>query len=258
MSARQISVRDLPIKPADPGNPIPLYHQIETSLREFIQTGLLKPGDILPPEIELSRAFGVGRHTMRMALSRLTDDHLITRKAGRGTIVNPQTGRIQFFLDRSFTRQMEDLGRKAHSRVLQSFAGPIDHTAPAPLQSRLGSRGFFLMRLRYGDNEPIGLQKTTVVMDRCPDIDRYDFNQRSLYDVLLTHYGLVIHEITYTVSATTADDLKAELLQVRQGSALLVVNTCAYLDNHEAIEYTTSYYRADRYEYSTRSVYQPR
>lgn len=257
MDTRQITTNDLPITPADPNSPIPLYHQIETHLRGFIQSGELGPGDILPPEIELSRAFGVGRHTMRMALSRLADDHLITRKAGRGTMVSPQTGRIQFFLDRSFTRQMADMGRTARSRILQSFRGKIDASAPPILNDQRGAQCYFLMRLRFGDDEPIGLQKSTILTDLCPGLERYDFDEESLYDVLLREYRLVIHEIVHTVSAALADDVKAELLQINEGDPLLVVNTTAYLDNGDIIEYTTSYYRADRYEYNTRSTYPP-
>lgn len=257
METRQVTIEDLPITPADPNSPIPLYHQIETSLRGFIQTGDLGPGDILPPEIELSRAYGVGRHTMRMALSRLADERLITRKAGRGTMVSLQTGRIQFFLDRSFTRQMADMGRAARSRILQSFNGTVDTSAPPTLKQYDGARCYFLMRLRFGDEEPIGLQKSTILTDLCPGLERYDFNEESLYDVLLREYRLVIHEIVHTVSATVADDLKAELLKINEGDPLLVVNTAAYLDNGDLIEHTTSYYRADRYEYNTRSTYAP-
>lgn len=255
--ARQRYLHELPIRPVDPASPIPLYHQVETTLRALIQDGVLSPGDLLPPEMELSRAFGVGRHTMRMALSRLADDRLITRKAGRGTVVSRQMGRLQFFLDRSFTRQMADMGRRAHSRVLQAFSGVVDDSAPAALKARLGAPCFNLIRLRFGDDEPIGLQKSIVLTEQCPGLEQHDFNTESLYDVLARVYRLVVQEIRHTVTAVAADDLKAELLQVNVGDPLLLVNTAAYLASGEIIEYTTSYYRADLYEYSTSSTYSP-
>jgi len=254
---RQRSLDDLPIQPVDDSSPVPLYHQVETSLRALIQEGVLSPGDLLPPEVELSRAFGVGRHTMRMALSRLADAHLITRKAGRGTVVSRQTGRLQFFLDRSFTRQMADLGRRARSRVLQAFSGVVDDDAPPVLKSRSGEPCFTLMRLRYGDEEPVGLQKSIVLTKKCPGLEGHDFNEESLYEVLARLYRLEVHEIKHTVTAVAADDLKAELLQVSPGDPLLLVNTTAYLASGEIIEFTTSYYRTDLYEYSTRDTFSP-
>ena len=85
--AKQLYVSDLSIKPIDPDSPIPLYHQIEVDLRRLVDDDELSPGNLIPPELELSRAYGVGRHTMRTALSRLADDDLIARYSGRGTFV---------------------------------------------------------------------------------------------------------------------------------------------------------------------------
>ncbi len=246
---------ELPISPVDPESPIPLYHQVEADLRELIRSGTLSPGDVLPPETELSRVYDVGRHTVRQALARLVADQLIERKAGRGTSVKKQPDRTRFYLDRSFTRQMADLGRTARSQVLTTATGTIDSNAPQPLQSKRGTDYFYLERLRFGDDEPVGLQAARIATDRCPDLEQHDFNRLSLYDVLSREYRLAITRIEHTVSATLADPQQAELLRVRAGDPLLVIKTAAFLDNDEIIEFTTSHYRADRYEYSTTHTY---
>lgn len=257
MSQRQLHPGDLPIRTVEPASPIPLYHQVETSLREMINNGLLQPADVLPPELELARAYGVGRHTMRMALSRLVADNLIVRKAGRGTVVQARLDRMKFYLDRSFTRQMADMGRRARSRILEASTGTIDSSAPAPLLDKLGAPCFRLARLRFGDSEPIGLQSTTIVIEQCPDLPNFDFNQESLYDVLSREYRLAITEIRHTASAVIADELQAKLLQIKKGDPLLVIKTVAYLDSGEPIEATTSVYRADHYEYNIHDTFGP-
>jgi GntR family transcriptional regulator len=89
----------------------------------------------------------------------------------------------------------------------------------------------------------------------CPDLDQYDFEQASLYDVLARQYNLVISKIHYTVSAVAADQFQADLLQISEGEPLLRVNTTTFLDTGQLIEDTTSYYRADKYEYSTTHTY---
>jgi DNA-binding GntR family transcriptional regulator len=48
-----------------------------------------------------------------------------------------------------------------------------------------------------------------------------------------------------------ANDTLAGLLNIPPGSPLLHVVTSTYLEGDELIELTASYYRADRYEYST-------
>jgi GntR family transcriptional regulator len=150
---------------------------------------------------------------------------------------------------------MAELGRRAHSRVLFAEPGAVTRADPAPLRGRRGAPCFRLTRLRLGDDEPVGVQHTTVLTGRCPGVERHDFAHASLYAVLATEHALVVREIEHTVGAAVADDAHARLLGVAAGDPLLVVHTTALLARREILEYTTSHYRADRYEYTTRHVF---
>lgn len=249
--------KHLPLAKLDEGSPIPLYHQIEIDLRELITNGILTPGDALPPETELAERYGVGRHTMRMALGRLVVDGLLARRAGRGTVVRSQIDRRHFHLDRSFTRQMAEMGMHASSHVLRATDGTIDHNAPAILHHKIGAGCFILERLRFGDHIPIGLQTTVIVTALCPGIGTFDFTALSLYQILADEYNLVVNRIMHTVGAVLADREQAKWLHIQPRDALLLVKTSAYLENGDLIEFTTSYYRADQYEYSTTQVFTP-
>ena len=66
----------------------PIYQQLRDLLAERIAKGEWKPGAIIPNEGDLAREFGVSAGTMRKALSLLENEHLITRRQGRGTFVN--------------------------------------------------------------------------------------------------------------------------------------------------------------------------
>jgi GntR family transcriptional regulator len=122
----------------------------------------------------------------------------------------------------------------------------------------MGAPYLFLVRLRLGDNEPIGLQSALIITERCPGLEKYDFSQLSLYRILANDYKLRIAQISHTVSAVVADEFQAGLLRVAQSAPLLLVNTTAFLANQEVIEHTTSYYRADKYEFSTIHTYPQR
>jgi GntR family transcriptional regulator len=257
MDEPTFKVADLPITPVDPDSPVPLYYQIEEDLRRLIRAGKISPESPIPPELELGRAYGVGRHTIRMALARLVADNMIARRAGRGTFVKPQSDRMKFYLDRSFTRQMAELGRTAHSQVLEIMPSIITEKSPQIFHAKFGAPCLRLVRLRLGGDEPIGIQSSLILTELCPGLEKHDFNQHSLYDILAREYQLIITEIQHTVSATTADEIQADLLQISLGDPLLVVNTTTFLDNRQVIEYTTSYYRADKYEYSTTHTYAP-
>ncbi len=240
----------------DPNSPIPLYHQIEMDLRRLIRTGEIKVGDILPPETQLAAHYGVGRQTVRMALARLVDAGWLRRYAGRGTFIRqPDESQDTFYLDRSFTQQMEMMGLNAHSQVIHTYSSTIDSDAPPALRLQKDQPFFYLQRLRFGGDEPIGLQATTLISTLTPAIELYDFNTESLYNVLFNIYRLKIVRLEHTISAVTADVTQAELLHIQPGAALLVVNTTAALDTGDIIEATTSHYRADKYEYSTTHRY---
>jgi GntR family transcriptional regulator len=241
----------LPYSPVDTHSPVPLYHQIYLDLRRMIQEGIIPAGGMLPPEIEISEAYNVGRQTVRQGIARLVDDDLLERFAGRGTFVRAQPTHTQFFLDRSFSQQMRELGRVPHSRVLSIESGTIDVLQIPALQGYNGHACLTLERLRLGDDEPICHQVSTILSESCPGIEQQDFASQSMYEILATRYHLIINRIDHVVRATAADEYRAELLKVAEGTPLLFVGTTTYLDQGQIIEHTASYYRADKYEYST-------
>ena len=244
-------VPKLGVTPADPKNPLPLHYQVFADLKGVIQSGRVKAGDLLPPEVELARAYGVGRQTVRAAIARLVNEKLLERFAGIGTFVCAPADRTHFYLDRSFTRQMAELGLRARSQVLRQQCGVIDEHAPAELQARLGSSCLILERLRFGDDTPVGLQYTTVVMEACPGLEEYDFSEHSLYELLSNEYHLPIVRIRHVVSAVLANKEHSQLLQTPVGAPLLLVRSTAYLEGGEPIENSASVYRVDRYVFST-------
>jgi GntR family transcriptional regulator len=64
-----------------------LVDDTEVALRGWLATGTHRPGDRLPPELELAAMLGVSRGTLRTALDRLEEAGEITRRQGSGTYV---------------------------------------------------------------------------------------------------------------------------------------------------------------------------
>lgn len=61
---------------------------IAAELRRAILDGRYADGAQLPPERQLSRAFGAARSTIRKALRRLEEDGLVVRRVGSGTFIS--------------------------------------------------------------------------------------------------------------------------------------------------------------------------
>ena len=250
LELRQKSIEEIGITPVDENSPIPLYHQVHMDLLNLLQSSKLRPGDMLPTEKILSEAYHVGRQTLREAVAHLVNENLLERTQGRGTVVLAGQNRLKFFLDRSFAKQMIEMGLTPHSEVLRINRQKIDGTSPSSLHRKMGSDSLELIRLRFGDDTPIGVQYTTIITDACMELGDEDFENESLYSLLLTKYRLPITRIDQVVRAALADEWHKSLLKISGTAPLLLVYTTAYLDNSEPIEASTSYYQADKYEFS--------
>ena len=65
----------------------PLYLQVKQNILQLIDRGELKDGDRLPPETDLARICNLSRGTVRMALSELSREGLISRSPKRGSFL---------------------------------------------------------------------------------------------------------------------------------------------------------------------------
>ena len=70
-------------------DPTPLYVQLANILRALINSGELKPRELLPSESHLQQQYGVPRGTVRTAVGILRDEGLVVTIGGRGTFVRP-------------------------------------------------------------------------------------------------------------------------------------------------------------------------
>jgi GntR family transcriptional regulator of arabinose operon len=66
-------------------NPVPLYYQVYEALKKQMESGHLKAGDKLPSESEMIETYGIGRLTIRSALSKLVHEGYLRKLRGKGT-----------------------------------------------------------------------------------------------------------------------------------------------------------------------------
>lgn len=70
-----------PVPPAEPRDP--LFERV----RDYLLAGGVRPGDRIPPEVELAAHFGVSRYRIRTVLGALAHMGLLERTARRGTVI---------------------------------------------------------------------------------------------------------------------------------------------------------------------------
>jgi DNA-binding GntR family transcriptional regulator len=127
---------------------LPRYLEVAATLEARIADGTHAVGTLLPTESELQRSFSVSRFTVREALRKLTQDGLIQRRQGSGTLVASTQKRGRF---QQVVGSVDDLLQYAHdSSFLFSFAGPVqaDPELASILDCSLGEPWLKLTGLR--------------------------------------------------------------------------------------------------------------
>lgn len=195
-------------------NSEPNYRRIVRLLEQKIVAGEYPPGYQLPPERELCEIYGVSRVTARQALGELAQRDLVVRHQGQGTFVRRpkvDSSLLGFF---SISEALRADGRLVSTRVVTT---EITHPT-APEAEALGCEFeetvLRLVRLRFVDGDPYALETSTLQTRRFPNLDRYDFSARSLYDVLAREYGAKLVRARETLAPVLLKPEQAELLRV--------------------------------------------
>src|SRR5687767_4664008 len=98
------------LRPLDATSSLPLYQQLQRTLREAIQRRVLGPDDALPAERDLAVEFDVSRITVRKAIDGLVSEGLLSRRQGSGTFVCARVEK-NFSKLTSFSEDMRARGR---------------------------------------------------------------------------------------------------------------------------------------------------
>lgn len=239
----------------DHHSPVPLYHQVYLHLRQQIITLGLPAGQLMPSEKELGDFYSVGRQTIRRAIAKLVDEGLVERFPGKGSFIKKTKMHQDFFIERSFTKQMANYGVWVTSKVLDQFTGIVNEDSSGLLQKKLGSKYMQLNRIRFGEQTPLGLQKSTVLLDRCPNLKRYDFEKDSLYRILQEEFHLDIGAVQWEISGGIASEEQTKLLNIPSSSLIIIENSTTFLSDGDIIEVTRSFYPIDQFRYKMEYEY---
>lgn len=226
---------------------VPLYFQLMTMIKRQIDCGILKPGDMVPSESQLCSQYGVSRSTVRQALNQLAEKNLIIRRRGKGSFIsNPKYQRSLNHLY-SFTEDMLAMGFKPRSEILESsIINPSDDIVKQLELPNKESKVFKMTRLRIANDEALLIETSHIPLYLCPDIDKEDFSNTSLYSVLQNKYSLNLHRAFETYESIKLNKESAALLNCKSSSCAFSIQRIAYLDTGIPFELTNSIVRSDR------------
>jgi GntR family transcriptional regulator len=227
-------------------SPLPLYHQLYELLRGEILSGRWQPGDMLPPESELTETYEISRTTVRQVLDMLVHEGLIYRQRGRGSFVAHPTVEQTLVRIISFTDDMRQRGFESGTEVLSSDLVPAPSDIAQQLEVETGEDLARIKRLRLADGEPMSVEESFLVHRHCPGILEGDYALQPLR-VALEDHGIRWSHARQRIRAIVAPTELARLLAVEPESALLFIERVSYSQANVPVEFLRITYRADRY-----------
>ncbi len=248
LSAQERAERgSLPFQPLDKTSFIPLPAQMLAQLEGMIRSGKLAVGQPMPSEELLSRVYGVSRPTVRHTMELLRNHGYVVRLKGRGTFVCRPKVVKKLTQVSSFTEEIEGLGMAAGARVVSAGRRVAGADAARQLTIFRGTPVFNLQRVRTADGVPFAIDDSCVELARFAGIEKIDFTDSSLYNVLRQQYSVRLTRVDEAVEAHAASRAEARLLEVAPRTCLLRVQRTVWGADGRPVVTGESLYRGDCY-----------
>lgn len=232
----------------DKQSPLPIYYQIEAYLKQQIDNGTLKPGDVLPSEREFSEQFNVSRMTVRQAIMNLVNSGYLNRQKGRGTFVASQKIAMTLSGLTSFSEEIKHRGMRPYSRLLSFEKVPASERVAQQLRVPNQTPVYEMKRLRQADDIVLALETAYVPVALLPDLTEADV-AGSIYEYA-EQSGLRLKNATQTLEARSASPEEAELLTISPNAPVLLIDQRTYLEEGDMFEYSRSLFRGDSYSFT--------
>ena len=201
--------------------PIPQYRKLYETLRKHILEGVYKEGDLLPSENELCQLYAMTRPTVRQSLAALAGDGYIRKHQGKGSIVHRLPREIGILSVSGTTSAVGDRNLKTRiivKPVLKSW----DNDFMFPLSELEKESGcIYMERVRLLEGSPIFYDISFIANINLPRFTSRQFENRSLFQVLRSHYQVEIRGGEQRIKAIPATSKISRFLKIGKGEAVL-------------------------------------
>lgn len=232
--------------------PEPLHLQLEQQIVALIDAEHLAIGATLPPERRLAEALAVSRATVQTSYNALRLRGLLGGRGRRGSIVQAsRADRLLPGMDRlkGFTQEMQEMGRIASTRVLERTI-MSDRSMASLFGLRSDARFLHLLRVRYGDEQPLTVENAWYSLDIAPQLENAD-PLSSIY-AELSRIGLPLDYCDQTIETAMPSVGESEIFGFETSTPCLLIKRRSHVKSGAMVEYVEGLFRGDAYIYRLR------
>lgn len=230
---------------------MPRYRQIADALIGEIRDGRWEIGDTLPGDIELTRRFRVGRHTVRAALQQLERLGLISRRPRLGTVLLATEPTEAYTHSVQSTAGLLQYPPDTPLQITESGPLQVKGQLPGTLKLPRGSHWHHLGGLRASPDGGPPLCRVDVYL--LPELSGVETHitrdSKKIFEHIEEMAGRRVARVTINLEAAAVAPAVAASLQVAAGSPALAITRSFYDDDGILFEVSYSQHPAGRFSY---------
>lgn len=224
----------------------PIWKSIQDTLSADIANGHYAQGDKLPTEAELSKRFGVNRHTVRRALSEMAANGTVHSRRGAGVFVASRPTDYPIGRRVRFHQNLSDQGRLPAKQILRLETRLPDAREAEALRLNDGDQVHVYEGISLADDSPVALFKSVFPATRLPQM-LVDLAETKSVTQALARGG--VHDYTRAetrLTAKLATATQALNLHIQDGAPILRTQSINIDTDGVPVEFGLTWFAGDR------------
>lgn len=224
----------------------PLYSRIQEYIAELILSGKLAPDTKIQSERDFSEDLGVSRMTVRKAITELVNEGLLERKHGSGTYVAKPKITYESHELVNYVQAMQTRNIAAASQLLEFDEVVASRRLAESLSIEIGNQIYRVAILHFANRVPVILERVFIPCTTCPNLEEWNLEKTSFYDLLTDVYHIYPGRISQAVEAVIAAEPVAQQLRVNEGFPLLMLTRVIFeKGSQKPVVYSQDFLRSD-------------
>jgi GntR family transcriptional regulator len=228
------------------------YLQVARTLRKEIVDGVYPVGSHLPTEHQLCERFSVSRYTIREALRRLRDDHLVSSRPRAGTLVVPRASSDSYVQDVVSINGLLAFATGARFTIESVNMAVLDADLAARTGLSRGEEWLAVKGFRRSEGSDIPLCWTEYYINRAfASVGRLlQRHSGPIFPLIEDLFGLSIVEVQQEISAVLISPELAAHLEAAPGAPALEVHRTYTTSEGQVAQVTINVHPASRFRHT--------
>lgn len=222
----------------------PMYIQLRNVVRSKIEDGEYAPGTAIPSESALAEMYEINKLTVRNAIDALVEEGLLKRVQGKGVYVMAKYERDLEVLG-GFSQTMKERNTSFGKKILVRSCRKAGAKYASIFNIQEDDLVYYIKRLDYANEEAIAIQEIFIPYNLMPNIEEIDISVFSMFEIY-KFYGINPVRAWQVLDLVQLSQSDARMINIDKEQTVFLFLCTAYDENDRVIEFSKSYTRGDK------------